>query len=136
MASTEARVYFSLAGYYFNPTDLTPLFEIEPTSVYGGGLPTQTDKPIIGLWELSTDKSTDDDINIFKMTRSLVDQLSPITEHIQGVIKRYNLIPKIGVVVRTSAENDMPIPEFGFESSTIKFMAEIGAFVEIDSKNH
>ncbi len=134
MATTQARVYFSLAGYYFNPADITPLFEIEPTSVSGGGLISQTDKPIIGSWELSSDKFTDENINIFKMTKTLVDQLSPITEHIQAVIERYNLIPKFGVVVSSSAEDNTPIPEFGFESSTIKFMAEIGAFVEIDAK--
>lgn len=134
MASTEARVYFSLAGYYFNPADLTPVFGIEPTSVSGGGLPTQTEKPIIGFWELATDKFTDEDINIFKMTRTLVEQLTPITEQILAVIERYNIIPKFGVVVSLSAEDDTPIPEFGFESSTIKFMAKIGAFVEINAK--
>jgi len=131
MASTEARVYFALAGFYFKPTDLTPLFGIEPTHTHGGSLPSETEKPIIGAWELSTDKFTDDDINIFKMTNSLVEQLDPINDKILIAIERFNLIPRIGVVIRLS-EEDTTVPEFGFESRTVKFMSKVSAFVDID----
>jgi len=61
LASNKGRAYFALAGYHFNPDEITRLLGIEPTTVNGAGASSGSDKPVISSWELSTDTVTSDE---------------------------------------------------------------------------
>ncbi len=131
MALNEARICFALGGYHFNPDDITHLLGIEPTYVDAAGARSGLDKPVTSSWELSTDK-VNGEVDIFKLTDSLIKQLDPVKENIIEVIKRYNLSPRVEVLLVLSTEKDKAKPDVGFGSRTIRFLADIGAFINVD----
>ena len=131
MTSNKGRAYFALAGYQFNPDDLTRLLEIEPTSVNRAGANSGIDKPAISSWELSTDSVTDD-VDVYALTDSIIKQLEPIKDKILQVIESHNLSPRIGVVLLLSVDRDASTPDVGFGARTIRFLAEIGAFINVE----
>ena len=131
MASNEGRAYFALSGYHFNPDDITRLLGIEPTAVDASGANSGLDKPVISSWELSTETITDD-IDVYELTNVLVKQIEPVKEKILEVIKSHNLSPRIGVVLVLSVDKSETAPDVGFGARTIRFLAEIGAFINVD----
>lgn len=136
MASNKARVHFTLAGYHFNPDDITRLLGIEPTSVNSAGAGSGLDKPAISSWELSTDtvttENTTDGVDVYKLTETILKQLEPVKEKILQVCKSHNLSPRISVVLTLSVDKDENCPDVGFGARVVKFLAEIGAFINID----
>ena len=111
--------------------DITCLLGIEPTSINASGANSRLDKPVISSWELSTETITDD-IDIYKLTDSLLKKIEPAKEKILQVVKSHNLSPRIGVVLVLSAEKGENHPDVGFGARTIRFLANIGAFINVD----
>jgi hypothetical protein len=124
-------VHFTLSGYHFNPADITRLLGIEPTSVDASGAGSPLDKPVISSWELSTD-IVNDDIDVYKLTDTLIKQIEPAKDKILEVIKSHNLSPRIGVVLVLSVDKDETVPDVGFGARTVRFLADIGAFINVD----
>ena len=133
MPANKGRAYFALGGYHFNPDDITRLLGIEPTSVNAAGANSALDKPIISFWELSTENVTDD-VDVYALTDSIIKQLEPIKEKLLQVIKSHNLSPRIGVVLVLSVDKDESVPDVGFGARTIRFLGEIGAFIDVEYK--
>src|SRR5690606_27924533 len=96
LASNQARAYFALCGYHFNPGDITRLLDIQPTSINAAGASSGLDKPVISSWELSTETVTDE-VDVYKLTDNLLKQIEPAKEKILQVIKSHNLSPRLGV---------------------------------------
>ena len=136
MAANKGRAYFTLAGYHFNPDDITRLLGIEPTSTNDAGTKGSLDKPVISSWELSTDTVTSDEeeVDTYALTDLIIKQLEPIEEKIVEVCKNQNLSPRMGLVLTLSVDKDESSPEVGFGARTIRFLADIGAFINIDYK--
>ena len=133
LASNKARAYFALSGYHFNPDDITRLLGIEPTSINAAGAHSGLDKPVISSWELSTETVTDE-VDVYKLTDKLLKQIEPAKEKILQVIKSHNLSPRLGVVLMLSIDKDETCPDVGFGGRTTRFMADIGAFINVDYK--
>ena len=131
MAANKGRAYFTLAGYHFDPDNITRLLDIKPTSVDAAGARSELDKPVISLWELSTDTITDE-VDVYKLTDTLIKQLEPVKDKIIDVIKSHNLSPRIGVVLVLSTDKDKSVPEVGFGARTVRFLADIGAFINVE----
>ena len=134
MASNKGRAYFALVGYHFNPADITHLLGIEPTSVDDAGSSSELDKPVISSWELSTDTVSSDEteVDIYALTDKIIKQLEPIEEKIIEVCKSHNLSPRIGAVLTLSVDKDESSPDVGFGARTIRFLADIGAFINVE----
>ena len=133
MASNKARAFFALGGYHFNPDDITRLLGIEPTSINAAGANSGLDKPVISSWELSTETVTDE-VDVYKLTESILKQLEPAKEKILQVIKSHNLSPRLGVELVLSIDKNEACPDVGFGGRTTRFMADIGAFINVDYK--
>lgn len=133
LASNNARAYFTLSGYHFNPDDITRLIGIEPTSIDASGARSGLDKPVISSWELSTE-TMDDDIDVYKMTDIIIKKIEPAKEKILQVIKSHNLSPRIGVFLVLSIDKNESVPDVGFGARTIRFLADIGAFINVEYK--
>ncbi len=131
MASNKARAHFTLSGYHFNPDDITCLIGIEPTSVDASGAQSALDKPVISSWELSTEMMADN-IDVYKMTDILIKKIEPAKDKILQVIKSHNLSPRINVVLVLSVDKSETRPDVGFGARTIRFLADIGAFINVD----
>ncbi|MEE9492404.1 MAG: DUF4279 domain-containing protein [Gammaproteobacteria bacterium] len=133
MASNKARAYFGLSGYHFNPDNITQLIGIEPTATNGSGMGGSLDKPAISSWELSTDIIIDD-IDLYDLTDIITKQLEPVTDKILEAIKNYNVSPRFGVVLELTVEKNASNPDIGFGARTIRLLAELGAFINIEYK--
>ena len=136
MASNKGRAYFALVGYHFKPDDITRLLELEPTSVNAAGSQGSLDKPAISSWELSTDTVNGDeaDLDLYVLTDIILKQLEPVKDKIIDVCKSHNLSPRIGVELTLSVDKDDASPEVGFGARMIRFLADIGAFINVDYK--
>ncbi len=136
MASNKGRAYFSLSGYHFNPDDITRLLGVEPTSVNNAGSRSGMDKPVISSWELSTGTITSDngteEVDLYKMTEIIFKQLEPIKEKIIEICKSHNLSARFGVVITLSIDKGDTCPDVGFGGRLVKFLADIGAFIDVD----
>lgn len=136
VASNKGRAHFTLSGYHFNPDDITRLLGVEPTATDSGGLMGSPDKPTISSWKLSTETVNADeaDLDVYKLTDIIIKQLEPIEEKILQVCKSHNLSPRMDVVLTLSIDKDDSSPEVGFGARTIRFLADIGAFINVDYK--
>jgi hypothetical protein len=132
LASNKGRAFFALSGYHFNPDDITRLLGIEPTSINAAGAHSSLDKPVISSWELSTATVTDEELDVYKLTDSILKQIEPAKDKILQVIKSHNLSPRLGVVLVLSIDKDESCPDVGFGGRTTRFMADIGAFINVD----
>ena len=138
MAANKGRAYFTLAGYHFDPDNITRLLGIEPTSVNDAGAKSGLDNPVISSWELSTEtvsnKDGTEEVDLYKLTEILFKQLEPIKENIIEVCKNHNLSPRMGVVLTLSIDKGETCPDVGFGGRLVKFLADIGAFINVDYK--
>lgn len=133
MASNKGRAHFTLSGYHFNPDDITRLLGIEPTSINAAGANSALDKPVISSWELSTDNIIDD-VDVYKLTDIIIKQLEPLEEKILQVCKSHNLSPRMGIVLTLSVDKDEECPDVGFGGRAVRFLADIGAFINVEYK--
>ncbi|MFV1993702.1 MAG: DUF4279 domain-containing protein [Acidiferrobacterales bacterium] len=133
MAANEGRAFFALSGYHFNPDDITQALGIKPTSANAGGMGGSLDKPVISSWEISTDTATED-VDVYKLTEIILKQLEPVKEKILQVCKSHNLSPRMGVVLSLSVDQDETCPDVGFGARTVRLLADLGAFINIDYK--
>ncbi len=130
MASTSARVYFALSGYNFDPEIVTEVLDMEPTSMNSAGVHASADSPAISTWEYSTGTERDN-IDIYNMTGKLIEDIEPVKDKILKVIESHNLSPRFVAVLRLSCE-DEALPDLAFGARSIRFMSEIGAFIDVD----
>jgi hypothetical protein len=136
LATNEGRVYFALDGDDFEPDAVTEVLGISPTSVMRKGSKIPNKLPAKNSWELSTENIVNDYIDVFAMAESITDTLMPIKDKLKGVIEAYNLVPRLEVVLWFSVNEEHSTPAIGFEPSTISFLGEIGAFIDIDTYKH
>ncbi len=136
MASNKGRAFFALSGYHFNPDDITRIIGVEPTSTNNNGMMGSPEKPSISSWEISTPTIIEDTevVDVYKLTEIILKQLEPIKEEIIQVCKNHNLSPRMGLVLTLSNDKGDTCPDVGFGGRLVKFLAEIGAFINIDYK--
>ena len=131
MESNQARINFTLAGYHFNPDQVTQHLGIQPTSVDASGAGSDLSKPVLSSWELSTESVTDD-IDVYKLTDTLIKKLEPHKEKILQICKSHNLSPRLNLILVLSIDKAESEPDVAFGGRTVRFLADIGAFINID----
>lgn len=134
MACNKGRAYFALVGYHFNPDDITRLLGLEPTTVNDAGARSGLDHPVISSWELSTEtvSSDDEELDLYKLSEQILQQLEPAKDKIIEACKSHNLSPRLGLVLSLSADKDESSPDVGFGARMVRFLADIGAFINVD----
>ena len=131
MASNEARVHFTLAGYHFNPDHVTQHLGLQPTSVDASGARSDLSKPVLSSWELSTETVTGD-IDVYKLTDDLIKKIEPVKDKILEICKSHNLSPRLNLILILSIDKTESVPDVGFGGKTVRFLADIGAFINVD----
>jgi hypothetical protein len=66
------------------------------------------------------------------MTEIIIKKIEPAKEKILQVIKSHNLSPRICVVLVLSVDKGETCPDVGFGARTIRFLADIGDFINVD----
>lgn len=131
MASNEARAHFTLAGYHLDPDVVTKHLGIQPTSVDASGARGDLNKPVLSSWELSTATVTDI-TDVYKLTDELIKKLEPVKEKVLEICKSHNLSPRLNLILVLSVDKAESVPEVGFGARTVRFLADIGAFINVD----
>ena len=131
MASNQARAHFTLAGYHFDPDHVTRHLGIQPTSVDASGARSDLSKPVLSSWELSTETVTGD-IDVYKLTDDLIKKVEPVKAKIIEICKSHNLSPRLNLILVLSIDKSESVPDVGFGGKTIRFLGEVGAFINVD----
>ena len=131
MAGNSARVHFTLAGYHFDPAHVTQHLGIQPTSFDASGAKSDLSKPVLSSWELSTETVTGD-IDVYKLTDELIKKVEPVKAKILEICKSHNLSPRLNLILVLSIDKTESVPDVGFGGKTIRFLGEVGAFINVD----
>lgn len=136
MASNKARAIFALYGYHFHPDVITEKLGIEPTETDDSGAESGLDSPVISSWTYATDLVDGDmePVDVYKITEQILKKFEPVKDKIMELCKSHNLSPRINVELELSVDKDDDCPDVGFGARTLKFVSEIGAFINIDYK--
>jgi len=136
LETNEGRVYFALDGDGFDPDQLTKFLGIEPTSIIRKGSKVPGEIPKMSTWELSTNNVVNECIDVFEMASEIVNKLKPVKHLIIQAKERFNVSPRLEVVLWFSANDEHSTPTIGFELDTVEFLGEVGAFIDIDTYKH
>ena len=120
-----------LAGYHFDPDQVTNHLGLQPTSVDASGARSDLNKPVLSSWELSTE-TVNGDIDVYKLTDGLIKKIEPVKDKILAICKSHNLSPRLNLVLVLSTDKDESVPDVGFGGRTVRFLADIGAFINVD----
>lgn len=136
METNEGRVYFALDGDDFDPDELTKFLGIEPTSIMRKGSRIVGKIPKMSSWQLSTENLVSEYVDVFEMSTEIVHKLKPKKELILQAKARFNVTPRLEVVLWFSVNENHSTPAIGFEVETVEFLGEIGASIDIDTYKH
>lgn len=120
-----------LAGYHFDPDQVTKHLGLQPTSVDASGARSDLSKPVLSSWELSSE-TVSGDIDVYKLTDDLIKKIEPVKDKILAICKSHNLSPRLNLVLVLSTDKDESVPDVGFGARTVRFLADIGAFINVD----
>ena len=136
METNEVRVYFALFGDEFDPKGVTDIIGVQPTSIMVKGSKIPGKVPVGSGWFYSSENIKQDSIDVFEMAKNISDFLEPSKEKIIRAINKFDLSPRLEVVMWLSNDDSVSTPALGFEPETIKFLSDVGAFIDIDSYKH
>ena len=125
----HGEVYFTVFGDEFDPNELTRAIGIEPTSVRIKASPT----PKFTSWKLSTGKVSAEVIDVYEMAGQVIDRLAPKTKEIAAFIQGHNLSASLNVVLTISFDEQLSTPAIGLTEPMIRFLAEVGAAIDVDT---
>lgn len=126
----QGEVYFALFGDAFDPEEVTRLVGVEPTSVAFKGSP-RTRKHTV--WRFSSGKVESDLVDVYEMTSSLVAKLAPHVDKINLAQERFALESSLSVVLTITTDDSKSTPAIGLERSVVAFLAQVGAWVDVDT---
>lgn len=75
-------------------------------------------------------------IDVYEMSAEIVSQLIPLQDLIIEAIEKFNLSPRLQVVLWFSANSEQPTPAIGFEKEIVAFLGRVGVLVDIDTYTH
>lgn len=133
MRKNEGRVYFAFQGDNFNPDDITKLLGLKPTKIRLKNELPSGKLPKFSSWILSSDNIVDEVIDVYEMTTELIKTLEPKVDVINEIREKFNVTTQLEVVLSFSTNEEISTPAIGFDTTTIDFLAKVGAFIDIDT---
>lgn len=127
--TNQAEVYLAFHSPNFDPEDFTRLAGVNPTSILRKGVP----RPKDSIWKLSSGEITNDVIDIYEMSKTLIVPLLPHSESIIKAKSDLGLEAVLEVVLWITSDEAISTPIIGFDSQVISFIASIGATIDIDT---
>jgi hypothetical protein len=127
--TNEGEVYFTLFGDDFDPSEVTRLVGLEPTSTRRKGNPI----PKHTWWKVSTGKTEGELVDIYEMSSALVEKLTPQTQGILRATHELKLEAILEVVLYISMNESVSTPAIGFTPEVISFLSAVGASIDIDT---
>ena len=128
-STNEGKVYFGLFGNDFDPNEVTALLGIQPTKTAEKRNPI----PKRASWILSTGKIEADIIDVYEMSSEIIEKLEPLKSQIIEAMNKYKLEAVLEVVLTVTSDDSKSTPAIGFEVNVIKFLSDVGAFIDVDT---
>ena len=129
----KGRVYFGLWGN-FSPTEATDIIGVEPTETWFAHERFPERKlPKESIWDYSTDVVEDEIVDVYELSKNIVDDLKPHATKIKEFVESNNLRATLKVVLHISPDETVSTPIIGFDRQVIDFLSEVGATVDIDT---
>lgn len=125
----HGEVYFTVFGDEFDPNELTGAIGIEPAAVRIKA----SHNPKFTSWKLSTGKVSAEVIDVYEMAGQVIDRLAPKAKEIAAFIQGHNLSASLNVVLTISFDEQLSTPAIGLTESMIRFLAEVGAAIDVDT---
>lgn len=92
--------------------------------------------PRVSSWEISTENVVNGYVDVYELSTQIIQILKPKKDEIIQAMNRFNLKPHLEVVLWFSTDEKHSTPAIGFEVETIQFLAEIGAYIDVDTYKH
>jgi len=129
-STNQGEVYFALmSDRDFDPALVSQRLGIEPSRVLRKANP----KPKITSWALSSGKVAGEVVDVYAMSAPLISRLTPLTERIRQLMSELDLSAVFQVVLHISMDDAKSTPAIGFDSATVKFLADVGASIDVDT---
>ena len=127
------RVYFGLKGDFI-PDEITEFIGIQPTkALREGERDPERNIPRCSIWNFSSETIDAEVVDVYELSDWVINQLSPKQQEIKQAIRKWNLYAVLEVVLYISTDEEVSTPAIGFEQSTINFLADVGATIDIDT---
>jgi hypothetical protein len=84
-------------------------------------------------WELSTGKISAEIIDVYEMGESLIAKLAESADAIRSIAAEHNLEATLQVVLTVSPDDRLSTPAIGFSRESIRFLASVGASIDVDT---
>jgi hypothetical protein len=85
------------------------------------------------MWMLSSGKVVDEVVDVYAMSSKLVSRLAGSSESIKQLMAELRLSAVLQVVLRITMDDTKSMPAIGFDENTIKFLSNVGAFIDVDT---
>ena len=129
----KGRIYFGLRGS-FDPDKATALIGLTPTKIARKGEREPGKLPKCSHWDFSLSGQSCYDIDVYELASQLISHLEPKKREILKAIEQWSLESKLQVVLDYDcSEESASTVAIGFDASVIRFLAEIGAYIDVDT---
>ena len=125
----KGEVYFRLSGESFDPDSATRRLGIEPSRLGRQAEP----KPAFSSWIISSGQITSELIDVYDLSKKLVDILASESNKIATLIAESSLCAVLQVVLWISTDPELSTPAIGFDQGTVDFLAKVGASIDVDT---
>ena len=133
MKLNECYVYFAFDGEDFEPEEITRILNVTPTSIKRKGERTLSRILKHNSWRLSTPKIVSEYIDVCEMASSIIRILEPKTDVIKDIKNKFGVTVRLEVVLWITVHEEISTPAIGFEAKDIKFLADVGAYIDVDT---
>nr|MCH9672283.1 DUF4279 domain-containing protein [Gammaproteobacteria bacterium] len=88
--------------------------------------------PRYSSWRLSTEPIIDERIDVDAMASTLIRKLEPKVQQINEVRRRLNVTTRLEVVTRVVSDDTQSTPAIGLSPRNLRFLADVGAYLDVD----
>lgn len=133
MAST-GEVYLGLYGDDFEPEEVAALIGLTATKIARRGeRNAAVPLPRESSWKFSLGKVEADVIDVYVLSKSLLEQLAPYESKIVEAVRSFRLSAVLQVVLWIDQDETASMPAIGFERPVLDFLTAISATIDIDT---
>ena len=131
--SSRAYAYLSLSGD-FDPAEITARIGLEPSkSIAKHTKDPERGIPKTALLRYAQSHSEDEVPDVIALADEVVSALEPHASVLSEIVKEHGIQARLEVVLVVDKKADLSTPAIGFSKRAVAFLAEIQAFIDVDT---
>ncbi len=128
-------IYFGLAGE-FDPAELEKKIDLTPTESMAKHARFPDRKlPKCSRMRFAQRYHTDEEgiLDSYALAEKVIDELEPYEEQFKALIQDPDIDATLEVVFEFPTSEEIPTPILGFSNRVLRFVANVGASIDMDS---